>query len=211
VCEVSLLWAILGVLVGVPLALAAPDVWPLVQGDADAWPFGGAALMGAALTVLVLKFVPVFAVLEHELTHMLVAILHLRRPLSLSAGAREGEVTYTGESAFLIRLAPYVLPTVTLALLFAEPLFASTHQRTHVLLCGATWGYHVTTLLEEARPHQPDLREGGLVRSFIALLGLGVVFYGGAALWAIGDFDLVETWGRAGLDEAARVLRRWVV
>jgi len=208
---VSLLWAILGVVVGVPLAVAVPEVWPLLRGDADALPFGGAALVGAVLTVLVLKFVPVFAVLEHELTHMVVAVLHLRRPLSLSAGAREGEVTYTGESAFLIRLAPYVLPSVTLALLLAEPLFAAAHQRTHVMLCGATWGYHVTTLLEEARPHQPDLREGGVVRSFIALFGLGVVFYCGAALWAIGGFDLVETWGRAGLDEAAQALRRWVV
>ncbi|MFZ4734795.1 MAG: hypothetical protein ACOYM9_02560 [Bradymonadia bacterium] len=198
----NLFWALVGLLLGVPLSLALPRVWPLFAGDGDFVVFAGAAGGGAALTLLVLRFVPVLAVLEHELTHMLVALLHLRRPLSLSAGARDGEVTYTGQSAMLIRLAPYVLPTFTLGLLLAAPLFAAAHHRTHVLLCGVTWGFHVTTLLEEARPHQPDLKEGGLVRSFVALLGLGVLFYCGAALWAVGDFDLVRTWVRAALDEA---------
>lgn len=204
----SLFWALVGLVLGVPLSLALPRVWPLFAGDGDFVLFAGAAGGGAALTLLVLRFVPVLAVLEHELTHMLVALLHLRRPLSLSAGARDGEVTYTGQSAMLIRLAPYVLPTFTLGLLFAAPLFAAAHHRTHVLLCGLTWGFHVTTLLEEARPHQPDLKEGGLVRSFMALLGLGVLFYCGAALWAVGDFDLVRSWVRAALDEARGLAAR---
>jgi hypothetical protein len=53
----SLFWALVGLLLGVPLSLALPRVWPLFAGDGDFVVFAGAAGGGAALTLLVLRFV----------------------------------------------------------------------------------------------------------------------------------------------------------
>jgi len=181
-------------LAAVPLALALPEVWPAFRAGAHLQPFLLGAGAGAVATLLVLRFAPMLAVLEHELTHMLVALLHLRLPLSLNAAREGGEVTYTGDSAFLIRLAPYVLPTFTLLLLALLPAVATAHQTTLRALVGLTWGFHVTTALQETRPHQPDLKTGGRIPAFLGVAGLGLFFYAGTALWGARDFGLVQEW-----------------
>jgi hypothetical protein len=200
---------IFGLLFGVlavPLALALPRVWPAFAEADHLRTFAAGAAGGALVTVVVLRKAPFLAVLEHELTHMLVALLHLRLPLSLNAGKDGGEVTYTGDSAFLIRLAPYVLPTFTLLALGLTPIVAEPHQQALRVAAGVTWGYHVATAFAEIRPHQPDLKTGGRVPAFLAVAGLGLLFYVGTALWGAGDFDLVRTW----LDESVRAGRRLV-
>lgn len=200
---------ILGLLFGVlavPLALALPKVWPGFTGGDHLHVFLYGALGGAAATVVVLRKAPFLAVLEHELTHMVVAVLHLRLPLSLNAGKEGGEVTYTGDSAFLIRLAPYVLPTFTLALLALSPIIAGPHQATLRAIIGVTWGYHVVTTFQETRPNQPDLKTGGRVPAFLGVAGLGLFFYVGSALWAVEDFGLCRTWLVQGVATARQLV-----
>lgn len=204
---------ILGVIFGVlaiPLALALPHMWPAFAGGDHVRLFVYGAGGGAAVTLLILRKAPFLAVLEHELTHMVVALLHLRLPLSLNAGKEGGEVTYTGDSAFLIRLAPYVLPTFTLALLGLAPFIASPHQDTLRAAIGATWGYHLVTTLHETRPSQPDLQTGGRVPAFLAVAGLGLLFFAGSALWAADDFGLCKAWLARGVDTAQHLVHRAV-
>lgn len=200
---------ILGVVFGllaVPLALAVPQVWSAFLGGDHLRTFALGALGGGLATVVVIRKAPFLAVLEHELTHMVVALLHLRLPLSLNAGKEGGEVTYTGDSAFLIRLAPYVLPTFTIALLALSPAIASPHQTALRAAIGVTWGYHVVTTLEETRPNQPDLKTGGRVPAFLGVAGLGLLFYVGSALWAVDDFGLCRTWLERGVQTARHLV-----
>ncbi len=188
---------ILGLLFGlaaIPLAIALPHTFSAAHGAPFATMFGMGAAGGAVLTVLIMRKAPMLAVLEHEMTHLLVALLHLRLPESLNAGKEGGEVTYSGNSAFLIRLAPYVLPTFTLMLLGASPFVAPAHQNALRALIGVTWGYHVTTALYETRPAQPDLQAGVRVPALLAVAGLGLLLYTGSALWAVRDFGLCREW-----------------
>lgn len=200
---------ILGVVFGVlavPLALALPHVWPGFTGGDHLRVFLLGALGGGLATVVVLRKAPFLAVLEHELTHMVVAVLHLRLPLSLNAGKDGGEVTYTGDSAFLIRLAPYVLPTFTLALLGLSAVVDGPYQTTLRAIIGVTWGYHVVTMVEETRPNQPDLKTGGRVPAFLGVFGLGLLFYVGSALWAVEDFGLCRAWLVHGVQTARHLV-----
>ncbi len=190
-------WIIAGVAVcaSVPLGAALVEVWPALVAAPSAKTFAMGALAGAISGWLVQRFVPMLAVLEHELTHLVVALLLLRRPISIGAGPGGGETVYTGRGSTLIRLAPYFLPTFTILGLSLAPLVRSRFEPYLVGALGVTWGFHVLTGVIESHPRQPDLRTGGLVASYAAVLGLGVVLYPLAALASVGGWPLVRRWG----------------
>ena len=75
--------------------------------------------LGGFIYGLLRRFAPVAPVLEHELTHGLAALLLLARPVEIHANEREGHAVHTavGLRGTLVRLAPYVLPTVPLVVL----------------------------------------------------------------------------------------------
>jgi hypothetical protein len=178
----------------VPLAMALPQMVAQASTQSGLQPFGLGVGLGLVGTLVVYKKLPILPVLEHELTHLAAALLLFRQPLSLSAGKGRGEVVYTGRGSVIIRLAPYVVPTFTIVLLCIGPFIADHYQRSFLVLLGSTWAFHVLTALEETRPYQPDLREGGLFVSFCAVIFLDLVFYFGTALWSVGGASLVVDW-----------------
>lgn len=199
--------ALLSVAAAVPLGWALGEVWGPWTEAPYARPFVYGALGGVAGAWLVGRLAPMLAILEHELTHLLVALLLLRRPLRISADGRGGETVYEGRGSTLIRLAPYVLPTFTL---LALPLASWVHpaQRVaFVVVLGVTWGFHVYTGVAEAHPSQPDLARGGRLPSYLAVLGLSTLFYPGSALAAVGGWPLVSRWLDLGYGRALN----WVV
>jgi hypothetical protein len=203
---VTWLLALLGLLTAVPLGLALGDVWPAWTRQATAPWFGAGALGGAALGWLLVRQLPLLPILEHEMTHLLTALALFRRPRQLLAADGGGEVVYDGRGSTLIRLAPYAVPTLTLLALPFAPLVAVAQRPWFVALLGLTWGYHALTSLHETRPHQPDLRQGGLVPSFVAVAAIGTVLFGATALAAVGRTPLVERWLQFGLQRARGLL-----
>lgn len=191
-------WIVAGVAVfaALPLGRALVEVWPLWMAAPSAKAFVAGAAGGAVAGWLTHRFVPMLTVLEHELTHLLCAVVLLRRPIALDASPGGGETVYTGRGSVLIRLAPYVLPTFTLVGLLLAPLVRSRYESGLVAVLGLTWGFHVLTGVIESHPGQPDLRSGGLLASYIAVIGLSVVFYPLAAIASVGGWPLVSRWGR---------------
>lgn len=188
--------AVVSVCVAVPLGWALVGIWPAWWAAPSAQTFALAALAGAGAGWAIHRYVPMLAVLEHELTHLLVAVLLLRRPISIGAGPGGGETVYTGRGSALIRLAPYVLPTFTFLGLALAPVVRSRYETGLVVTLGVTWGFHVLTGVVESHPRQPDLRRGGLLASYLAVVGLSVVLYPLAALASVGGWPLVRRWGR---------------
>ncbi len=191
-------WIVAGVaaLAALPLGRALVEVWPIWFAAPTAKAFVVGAAGGAVAGWLVHRFVPMLAVLEHELTHLLAAVLLLRRPVAIGAGPDGGETVYTGRGSVLIRLAPYVLPTFTLVGLALAPLVRTRYETGFVVALGVTWGFHVLTGVVESHPRQPDLQRGGLLASYVAVVCLSVVFYPLAAIASVGGWPLVRRWGR---------------
>lgn len=200
------LLAALGVAVAGPLLAAVPALWPQVLAAPAAPLFGATALAGLLVGLVLHRAVPFLPILEHELTHMLAAICLLRRPLGVRADHAGGDTTYSGRGSTLIRVAPYVLPTVTLVALAARPILRADLQGPLVGVLGLTFGAHVFTGVVEAHPQQPDLRQGGLIPSYTAIITWGLAIHWATALAAIGGWGLVRAWLAAGWSRALTLL-----
>ena len=131
-----------------------------------------------------------FATLEHELTHLLVGLLCLKKPESLHATARDGgEVRiYTGKVNFLIGLAPYFLPTLSYCALPFPAIVQPRLELAVLVLMGATAAYHILSTIDELSVRQPDLREAGLFFSSLFLPVANLVSYGAILAFVDGGY-----------------------
>ena len=137
--------------------------------------------------------------LEHELTHCLFAWLTGNKVGEIKVTLRDGGyMTYTGSPNWLIDVAPYFFPTLTVVLLLLAPVFPSLNVTWCQLAIGISLAYHATSTLTETHPGQTDLQKAGFVFSWMFLPSanlacLGLTLAGARDGWAgISDwFDLV--------------------
>ncbi len=125
--------------------------------------------------------------LLHELAHAVFAVLTFSKPVELRAGdtstnGRLGQLVHRGKQSLGMRfvrdhfvsLAPYFFPTLTLLLLGIYLLIAPQRQgfmptasplqptvNGLLALLGFSYAYHLTMLLQSARPYQSDFHSLG--------------------------------------------------
>ncbi|MGB0645711.1 MAG: M50 family metallopeptidase [Bradymonadia bacterium] len=117
---------------------------------------------------------------EHELTHALFAWLTLHEVTGLSVTWRSGgQCTFRGSGGgnWLIAIAPYWVPTLTIPLMIYQYV---TGQQSHVTQCliGITSAYHLTSTWRETHLKQPDLQQTGFVFALLFLPTANVLVYG---------------------------------
>lgn len=111
-----------------------------------------------------------FSTLEHELTHAFVALLTLHRVVSLRSSWRNGgHVRFIGRGNWLIMLAPYFLPTISLLLIPFFVLAPTPIRQVFAALLGISWGYHAWSTVRETHRGQTDLQRAGWIFSWLFL------------------------------------------
>lgn len=116
--------------------------------------------------------------MEHEFTHLLVGLFFLKRPVSFHASETgDGEVRMVGMN-FIIRLAPYFLPTVSLALMLLGTIVQQGYVWWLLVALGAATAYHICSDVAETRSYQSDLRQSGLWFCWLFLPVANLFFYG---------------------------------
>ena len=98
---------------------------------------------------------PFVSIFEHELTHMIFAVLFFQRVSGFVATeGRGGVVSYRGRKGFaalvdaFIALAPYVFPTATVILALMAPLLLPYRSAVFFLI-GFTFAFHLLTGVAE--------------------------------------------------------------
>ena len=160
----------------------------------------GVGLYGGVYVFWIRRLQGFWRTFEHELTHALFATLFFQRIESFRATAgRGGQVQHSGRwgGNFIISLAPYFFPTVTLVPLGLLFLVSSSIQPYLVGAVGFTSAYHLIATLREARPVQTDLKRHGVVFSYAVIVFLNLICLG-----------LVLTLTVYGTDAAGRFLLR---
>ena len=92
-----------------------------------------------------------FAIAEHELTHMLFAVLTLHKPKGLDIDQDVGgSFSFVGKGNWLIALAPYFFPTFTFILMLGLIGYVAIYGKLpdyHLVLFGIFIGYHLIVKL----------------------------------------------------------------
>jgi len=147
------------------------------------------------------RFMYAFSVLEHELTHVLVAKLFFLKTLRFQVSPRkhvagqvvvgvEGKGAFTRFISVFFSLAPYFLPTLTLLVFLCYPLFGAHLAPIFFFAVGFTAVYHFWTTFREFGFHQADIQKHGEYFSTVFVL-LGNVIFLGVVLEIVvyGDFQ----------------------
>ncbi len=117
--------------------------------------------------------------IEHELTHILFALLTFHRVAGVRAGlVGGGHARYTGNGNWLIAIAPFVVPLFSLIVLVIGAWVHEPRMISGIL--GFTLAWNVIANWAHIHRHHGDHREAGNIFSFLFvtcanLLVLGVV------------------------------------
>lgn len=183
-----------------PVALAAvvllpACVWALCREfsfslQSLAWVFAGATAYTAVWYFVIRKWtVDWLSTFEHEITHCIFAWLTGNWVTGLKVTLRQGgHMTYVGSPNWLMTLAPYFFPTVTVILLLLAPYFSFLSGIKGQFLIGLSLAYHLTSTWTETHHAQTDLQKAGFLFCWMFLpaanvAGLGMVFAAARAGW----------------------------
>lgn len=140
-----------------------------------------------AATVFLFLLIPgmagsFLAIAEHELTHMLFAVLTFHKPKGLDINQDVGgSFSFIGEGNWLIALAPYFFPTFTVVIMLGTPIylmFYPTLPSFYLMLLGVFIGYHFISTLLSIHPKQTDFQVAGYFFTIFFLPGINLIVYG---------------------------------
>ena len=141
----------------------------------------GMGLYAGLFVVWIRKLGGFWQTFEHELTHTLFALLFFQRIEGFTATAgKGGQVQHSGRwgGNFVISLAPYFFPTLTLVPLGVLFLVPPSIKPYVVGAVGFTLAYHLFATIRDARPRQPDLTRHGLLFSYTMIVLLNLICLG---------------------------------
>ena len=131
-----------------------------------------------------------FSTLEHELTHALFGLLTFRiiRGIKISWSGG-GHVRFKGAANWVIFIAPYWFPTLTIAMVPVIFFVEDLQVQIAMALLGATVGYHLCSTWNEVHPSQSDLQKGGIHLLWVTLPFLNMLAYGAILAYMLDGFS----------------------
>lgn len=122
------------------------------------------------------------AIMEHELTHMLFALLTFHKPVDLDVHQNKGGYfKFQGKGNWLIALAPYFFPTFPAVIMIASLIYKLMGQPVpdvYLSVFGFMVGYHLASTILEIHPAQTDFKTAGYIFTILFLPGVNLIVYG---------------------------------
>ena len=143
-----------------------------------------------------------WSVVEHELTHAVFALMFFKKVRTINADRRKGGLVKVEGGNFVIALAPYFFPLLSVIIIAVKPLIFSTYQWLLNGLLGFTLMFHLLYLLNEFHPSQPDLRQTGFLFSTVVVLFLNLFFIGLSLASLQGQWTNMVDFVRLGVGES---------
>jgi hypothetical protein len=152
----------------------------------------GAGVYAAFFVGFASRRVGLWTVVEHEVTHVLFAWATFHRVVGFSAMRSGGHVRYIGRGNWLIAIAPYFFPTLTLLVIALLSVLPPHHVALGAIVLGASVAHHVVSTWLEAHRHQSDLREVGWLWTWMFLPSINAFVLGIVLAYAAGTRSLTQ-------------------
>jgi len=150
----------------------------------------GAGAYAVFFVALARRRVGFFTIVEHELTHALFAWATFHRVIGFSAMRGGGHIRYVGRGNWLIAIAPYFFPTLTLLVIVVLSWLPPRHLAAGAVVLGIAFAHHVLSTWSETHRHQTDLREVGWLWSWLFLPAINAFVLGLVLAYAAGTRSL---------------------
>jgi hypothetical protein len=178
-------WPVAAIAVVFTPALAFA-LWDVIRGIAHAprhaMPFltGAAGYLVAWYLIFRRRAVgSLFSTAEHELTHALFAWATFHKVVQFRATwSRGGHIQYLGIGNWLVTIAPYFFPTLSLFALIILAFLPREYAWWGGAALGFTVAYHLTSTWRETHPQQPDLAKVGFPFAICFLPAANGLVYG---------------------------------
>ncbi len=141
----------------------------------------GIAFFAATRVIFLLKHGSA-ETLEHEMTHVLFALLtcHPVTNMEVKDGGG-GSMSFLGKGNWLIAIAPYFFPLAALTMMFfciaITRILGFTPEWVLIAL-GAAFCYNVFSFVEQIHPRQTDFKAAGYLFSICFIPGANFVMFG---------------------------------
>jgi len=155
------------------------------------------------------RYLEVICTFEHELTHLIVGLIFLKKPKSFKVTFTQGGyVELYGGKNFLVTLAPYFLPTACYAILPFAWILPVDSLPVFFLMLGAAVSFHLFSGWQEFHFGQSDLHDAGLIFSVLFLPVANIIFFGAVAAMVVGGNDRFWWFFKKGIVGGVELLRR---
>ena len=138
----------------------------------------------------------VASTIEHEMTHAIFALLTFHNVTNIEADYDGSGVTaYRGGRNWLITIAPYFFPTLSVAMfvvIFVTYLLTGQVASWMNLGLGMTTGYHFLAVIFEIHPKQTDLQKVGFFWAFLFIPSANLLIY--SLIFAFVDKGFTGSW-----------------
>lgn len=150
--------------------LAIPDGAPFI------WASVGAAAGFLTAMLFSERVLRLLEAMSHEGKHALVALILGHKVAGIEAYADKDSATLVASPTWLIYLAPYTLPILTLPLLVIRAALPGFQPMIIDILIGLTFMFHLVELADTLGHRQTDLKIVGYSVSLIIIVLVNVVF-----------------------------------
>ncbi len=114
--------------------------------------------------------------MSHEGKHALIALILGHEVTGIEAHANKDSVTYVKYPTYLIYLAPYILPILTLPVLVVRAVLPNFQPMILDVLIGFTFMLHIIELTYTLQRPQKDLKTVGYSLSLAIIILANVIF-----------------------------------
>ena len=161
-------------------------------------PFGAIVVLFLFMPGLAGSF---FAIMEHELTHMLFALLTLHKPKGLDVNQDVGgSFSFEGRGNWIIALAPYFFPTFWFFIVLLTPVYTSFTEGKlpdfYLPLLGIFLGYNFIVTCLSIHAKQTDFKVAGYLFTCCFLPGISFLKYGIVFCYSVKGFQGLEAYFR---------------
>lgn len=134
-----------------------------------------------------MQFWQVFA---HEISHLIFALLFFRKITSFVVAENSGSVSYQGKGNWIITLAPYTFPLITIVLLSFATI-GNYYTFPHKIIVTASYSLYFSRMLQDFSWNQADVEKAGKVFSTLWVAGINVIIFLFIFFYLQNEFDFI--------------------
>lgn len=140
--------------------------------------FGISFLTTALISSVTIKAHSYFAILVHELTHNLWAVITFNKPVAINVKAqRGGQFQFAGKQNILTLLSPYFFPIFSFFWIIIYGLISYQAQLIYFIILGISYGITFSIGVRQANYNQPDFRPFGVFWSYTFIFFFQIIIF----------------------------------